>query len=160
MSIFQPAHQEKGTRTPFSQPLTQEHQHWAVIIGAKYTLNIFLCSHATVLVLPTFRAPGCPLAAEERVQGRAGEDACKLSYELSKHRLKACTGGNETTHLCKGRCVAESKLRRIWHTKTHANENTIHVYKSKCSSSYIFDNNKCSADVDKFPRPLRIFSLL
>lgn len=44
-----------------------------------------LSSHATVLVLTTFRAPGCPLAAEERVQGRLGEDACKFSNDLSKN---------------------------------------------------------------------------
>lgn len=29
------------------------------------------------------RAPGCPPAAEERVQGRAGEDACKCETTLA-----------------------------------------------------------------------------
>lgn len=44
-----------------------------------------LSAHASVLVLTTFRAPGCPLAAEERVQRRPGEDACKFSYDVSKN---------------------------------------------------------------------------
>lgn len=38
-----------------------------------------------VFVLPGFRAPGCPLAAEERVQGRAGKDACKIFFVTTVH---------------------------------------------------------------------------
>lgn len=38
-------------------------------------------SELLLLSPPPFRAPGCPPAAEERVQGRAGEDACELPYD-------------------------------------------------------------------------------
>lgn len=47
-----------------------------------------LCRHTGFLVLPPFRAPGCPLAAEERVQRRAGQDACKLSCDFNRHVKK------------------------------------------------------------------------
>lgn len=42
-------------------------------------------THATVLVLTAFRAPGCTPAAEERVQGGPGEDACKSPCDLSRN---------------------------------------------------------------------------
>lgn len=51
----------------------------AYILSINAVSRMSLCSDSSVLVLVAFRAPGCSLAAEKKVQRRSGKDACKLT---------------------------------------------------------------------------------
>lgn len=153
------------------QVLSLHQQHAVIIELSTYLLFIksSLCSHTSFLVVPPFRAPGGPLAAEERVQGGGGEDACKFSYDFTKH-IKTltekilCTRENKARHLCEGRplldwcvCLPPS----INHTFQSAHlkwrqlskDILVSIMKQKyeiCGNKvkqYFFDNNSCVRNV-------------
>lgn len=83
-----------------------------------------------LLCPPSFRTPGCPPAAEERVQGRAGEDARELLYDSrwdeilrSQHALREIIQVF-TLHLLRQKgekfftfhlCLQSTLLNTRWH---------------------------------------------
>lgn len=128
--------------------------------------NEFVLTYSTsVLVLLTFRAPGCPLAAEERVQGRIGEDACKLPNEFSRHVTTTLTEKilftreNYSRHLWGQTTVVKESgnVNMLWCTILNRK---ILKYQMCERKQLICDNNSCVWHMANSVTFLRSFWLL